>query len=180
MRKTVPAVFVLGLSLCPAAAWAQDTKTLRPAMPAVSNACDLNHDGVVNVLDIQLATNMALGVAPCTANITSPGVCDIVVVQRVTNAVLTGTCNTGIVVSHSVSVSWTASTSSNVAGYNVYRGTQTAGPYTKLTAGPVAGTIYTDNAVTAGQTYYYVATAVDNNSNESAYSNQAQAVVPTP
>jgi fibronectin type 3 domain-containing protein len=40
--------------------------------------------------------------------------------------------------------------------------------------------IYTDSSVQAGSTYYYVITAVDSSGNESAFSNQAQAVVPTP
>jgi hypothetical protein len=39
---------------------------------------------------------------------------------------------------------------------------------------------YTDNTVQAGVTYYYVTTAVDASGVESVYSNQAQAVVPTP
>jgi len=121
-----------------------------------------------------------VGLAPCKANITAPGVCDIVMVQRVTNAVVTGVCSTGALAPHSVSLNWTASTSTNVVGYNVYRGTQAGGPYTKLTPSPVVGKSYTDLTVLAGQTYYYVTTAVDNNNNESAYSNQAQAVIPTP
>jgi fibronectin type 3 domain-containing protein len=37
---------------------------------------------------------------------------------------------------------------------------------------------YTDSAVTNGTTYYYVTTAVDGSGNESAYSNQATAVIP--
>jgi fibronectin type 3 domain-containing protein len=41
-------------------------------------------------------------------------------------------------------------------------------------------TAYTDSTVASGQTYYYVATAVDGNSDESGYSSQAQAVIPTP
>ena len=82
--------------------------------------------------------------------------------------------------SHSVSLNWTASTSVNVVGYNVYRGAVSGGPYTKVNSALVAGTSYTDSAVQAGLTYYYVTTAVDNNSNESAYSNQAQAVIPVP
>ena len=80
---------------------------------------------------------------------------------------------------HSVSLSWTASTST-VAGYNVYRGTQSGGPYVVLNSAPNAGTTYTDAAVQAGGTYYYVVTAVDASGNQSAYSNQAQAVIPTP
>jgi fibronectin type 3 domain-containing protein len=41
-------------------------------------------------------------------------------------------------------------------------------------------TTYTDSTVSSGQTYYYVATAVDDNSEESGYSNEAQAVIPNP
>lgn len=80
---------------------------------------------------------------------------------------------------HSVSLSWTASTSA-VVGYNVYRGTQAGGPYGALNSAPNAGTTFTDAAVQAGGTYYYVVTAVDASGNQSAYSNQAQAVIPTP
>ncbi|HEX7424944.1 MAG TPA: hypothetical protein VF311_13815, partial [Terriglobales bacterium] len=133
---------------------------------------------VVDILDVQLATNMALGLAPCTANVAGSGVCNIVVVERVKNAALSGTYLTGV--PHSASLNWTASTSSNVTGYNVYRATQSGGPYTKLTSSPVAGTSYTDVTVQAGQTYYYVTTAVDSSSNESVYSNQATAAVPSP
>ena len=78
---------------------------------------------------------------------------------------------------HSVSLSWTASTS-RVIGYNVYRGTQSGGPYTAITTAPDASTAYTDSTVFAGSTYYYVVTAVDSSGHESAYSNQAQAVIP--
>jgi len=79
---------------------------------------------------------------------------------------------------HSVSLSWTASTSANVAGYRIYRGTTSGGPYSLLISSLVAGTSYTDTAVQAGRTYHYVATAVDVGNRESAYSNETQAVVP--
>jgi len=79
--------------------------------------------------------------------------------------------------SHTVALSWDASTSS-VVGYNIYRGTQSGGPYSRLNTTPMAGTSYTDNAVASGSTYYYVATSVDSNSSESAYSNQAVAQIP--
>jgi fibronectin type 3 domain-containing protein len=88
--------------------------------------------------------------------------------------------NSTAVVSHTVSLNWVASTSTDVLGYNVYRSTAAAGPYTKLTASVVAGTAYVDNNVAAGQTYYYVATAVDSSNSESEYSAQAAATVPTP
>jgi fibronectin type 3 domain-containing protein len=79
---------------------------------------------------------------------------------------------------HTVTLSWTASTSTNVVGYYVYRGTVAGGPFTKVTSSPVPGTSYTDNAVQSGLTYFYVATAVDSGGNESGNSNQAQAVIP--
>ena len=79
---------------------------------------------------------------------------------------------------HSVSLSWSASTST-VTGYNVYRGASSGGPYTVIDSGSSA-TSSTDNAVQAGQTYFYVVTAVDAQGNESVYSNQAKATIPTP
>jgi hypothetical protein len=82
--------------------------------------------------------------------------------------------------SHRVTLSWNVSTSPNISGYNVYRGTASGGPYTKLTGSLVSGTAFTDNNVSAGLTYYYVATAVDSSSNESIHSNQATATIPTP
>ncbi len=79
--------------------------------------------------------------------------------------------------SHSVDLSWNASTSV-VAGYNLYRGTQPGGPFSKLNSSLLPGTSFTDAAVLSGTTYYYLATAVDANNLESAYSNQASAVIP--
>jgi hypothetical protein len=81
--------------------------------------------------------------------------------------------------SHSVTLTWTASTTSGVTAYNIYRSQTTGGPYTKLTATAVATTTYTDSSVIAGTTYYYVATALVGSA-ESGYSIQASATVPTP
>ena len=79
---------------------------------------------------------------------------------------------------HSVELSWNASTSQNVIGYNVYRGTTSGGPYSKINSVLDASTVYTDTSVTDGNTYYYVTTAVNSDNEESAYSNQAQATIP--
>ena len=145
------------------------------------NSCDLNADGVVNVSDVQLATNMSLGTAPCTANIVGPGICNVVVVQRVINAATGGTCVTGAAgAPHSVTLTWTASTSPNVTGLNIYRAAAAGGPYTKINSYLVVGTSFTDSNVLAGQTYRYVATAVDNTNAESSYSNEASATIPSP
>ena len=159
-------VLVVGLVLLPVSAWAQ-----------TANACDLNKDGAVNSADVDLAVKMALGTAPCTSTILGTGVCNVVVAQRVTNAALGGTCLVGN--AHSVTLNWTASTSSNVTGYNLYRGLTAGGPYTKVNAALITAVTYADANVQAGQTYYYVATAV-NSSNVETYSKPATAAIPTP
>ena len=146
---------------------------------AQTSACDLNRDGVVNNADVTLAVNMALGTASCSANVEGAGICTVVTVQRVINASQGQTCITYN--GHAATITWVASSSQNVAGYNVYRGTTSGGPYTKLTtSGLVTGTTYKDSSVQPGQTYYYVVTAVDVSSNESGYSNQTAAVIPVP
>ena len=80
-------------------------------------------------------------------------------------------------VQHSVDLSWNASTS-QVSGYNIYRGSQSGGPYTKLNSTLISALTFTDTTVQSGTTYFYVSTAVDANSVESAYSNEATAVIP--
>ncbi len=79
---------------------------------------------------------------------------------------------------HSVFLSWDASSSQDVIGYNAYRGTNSGGPYINLNSCLIATTSYTDRTVQSGYTYYYVTTAVDSLGLESAYSNQAIATVP--
>jgi len=84
---------------------------------------------------------------------------------------------------HSVVLSWTASDSEDVIGYNVYRGQQPGPPYTdfaKLNTSPIPTTTYKDSSVSAGVTYYYVATAVDRKDKESIASNQVSVIVPSP
>jgi ASPM-SPD-2-Hydin domain-containing protein len=79
----------------------------------------------------------------------------------------------------SVSLSWTDS-SSGVAGYNVFRSSASGGPYAQVNTALEPTPAFTDNSVVAGQTYYYVTTAVNGSGEQSAYSNQATAVVPNP
>jgi hypothetical protein len=80
---------------------------------------------------------------------------------------------------HTVGLTWSPS-SSAVAGYNVYRGTTTGGPYTKINGSAIVTTSYSDTTVASGKTYFYVTSAVNSSSIESAKSNEAKAVVPTP
>ena len=147
------------------------------AWSQMQNACALSGDASVSAADVQLAVNMALGLTTCNTNIDGAGVCNVVVVQRVINAAL----GEGCVTNHWVSLSWTASTSSNVAGYNVYRGAVSTGPFTKMNSSTINSTSAVDNTVVPGQTYYYVITAVNTSGNESAYSSPSPAaVVPSP
>jgi len=86
---------------------------------------------------------------------------------------------TGVVpTAHSVDVSWIGSPSL-VQGYFVYRSNQSGFGYTKVSplVGPLA---FTDLSVQAGQTYYYVVTALGADGTESGFSNEAPATIPTP
>jgi hypothetical protein len=84
---------------------------------------------------------------------------------------------------HYAALSWSASPSTSVTGYNVYRATVTGGPYTLLTTGsPVSGLTYTDLAVSSGNTYYYVVTAAGTNPpyspTDSVNSTEVSATIP--
>lgn len=74
---------------------------------------------------------------------------------------------------HSVNLSWAASTSANISGYNVYRApyATSCGTFKKLNTQLNTGTLYTDSTVTDGASYCYAATTVNSSSGESAYSN---------
>jgi len=87
------------------------------------------------------------------------------------NSTSTGTTTS----QHSVSLSWNPSASA-VAHYNVYRSGTSGGPYTRIASLP--GTSYTDTAVQAGRSYYYVTTAVSSTGKESSHSNQVHALIP--
>jgi hypothetical protein len=76
---------------------------------------------------------------------------------------------------HTVNLTWTAS-SSNVIGYFVDRSPTAGGPYTRLNSSANANPSFADS-VTSG-TYYYVVTSVDSSNDQSAYSNEVQAIVP--
>ena len=77
----------------------------------------------------------------------------------------------------SVALNWDASASS-VIGYNVYRGTISGGPYSKLNSSVDSTASYTDSGVAGGSTYYYVVTSVDSGNVESSYSNQVTVTIP--
>jgi fibronectin type 3 domain-containing protein len=79
-----------------------------------------------------------------------------------------------------VTLSWSASADSNVAGYNVYRSTRlfnTPGEATKLNSDPLPNLSYIDNNVTEATSYVYRVTAVAADDTESGLSDAANATV---
>jgi hypothetical protein len=80
---------------------------------------------------------------------------------------------------HSADLSWNASQSPGVVGYNVYRRTATSS-YSKVNASLNVDVSYADTAVAAGQTYFYVVKSVDGNDVESGASNEVQVIIPSP
>jgi hypothetical protein len=59
------------------------------------SACDLNSDSAINVADVQICANQAIGTAVCAGgDINKDGACNVVDVQRTVNAALGGQCVT--------------------------------------------------------------------------------------
>ena len=98
-----------------------------------------------------------------------------------TVATLTGTG--AAVPVHSINLSWNASTSEDISGYNIYRAAYASacGSYSKINSLLNTGTVYTDSVVVDGATYCYATTAVNTSNEESGYSNIVSNVqVPAP
>src|SRR5581483_7154125 len=123
-----------------------------------SSTCDINGDGTVNVVDVQVIKNMEINASgfTCTANVGGVLGCTDTARQTVVKAALGSGC-------HFVYLTWTASTSAGVVGYNIYRGTSPGGESGSPlnTGGPVIGTGFADTTTVSGTTYYYYITATD-------------------
>ena len=84
-------------------------------------------------------------------------------------------------IAHSVDISWLASATSGLQGYNVYRGTTSGGPYSRISSLLSATTLlFTDGTVVSGQHYFYVVTDLNTSGVESATSNEVAVTVPVP
>ncbi|WP_218566277.1 malectin domain-containing carbohydrate-binding protein [Vallicoccus soli] len=77
-------------------------------------------------------------------------------------------------------LSWTARTEADLAGYNVYRASSPTGTYTKLNGALLTGTTFSDTAAPVDAASSYQVTAVDRAGNESARSATATATRPAP
>jgi hypothetical protein len=82
-------------------------------------------------------------------------------------------------IQHTVTLTWKASSSTNVTSYEVYRSTISGGYY-GLVGSAAESLSYADRTVESGTTYYYVTTAVNAEGEQSAHSNQVTVVVPSP
>ncbi len=74
-----------------------------------------------------------------------------------------------------VTLSWTANTEGDLAGYRVSRSTQAGGTYAVLTASLLTTPSYVDQTAQNGTTYYYVVQAVDTAAKASANSSEVAA-----
>lgn len=75
---------------------------------------------------------------------------------------------------HTVNLSWNASTSAGISGYNVYRAfyaNSVCGSFSRINSVVDTGTLYTDSGVADGKAYCYATTAVNTSNQESGYSN---------
>lgn len=84
---------------------------------------------------------------------------------------------------HSVNLSWDASSSPNISGYNVYRAAYSGscGSFSKINSMLDTGTLYTDTTVIGGTSYCYGVRAVNTSGNESTFSNVVKNVkIPSP
>ena len=86
----------------------------------------------------------------------------------------------GTAVQHEVDLNWDAPASSSdpVAGYNIYRSSNSGGSFTKLNSSAESQLSYVDSTVQSGTTYVYEVKSVDASGVESSASNQITLSVP--
>ncbi|MFI1508842.1 fibronectin type III domain-containing protein [Streptomyces sp. NPDC020597] len=95
--------------------------------------------------------------------------------KPVAPASVTATAESG-----NVTVAWTASTSTDVAGYYVYRTTASDPASAYSVSSLITGTTFTNENVPAGRTWHYVVRAVSTHSMWSDFSPMAEVTVPCP
>jgi hypothetical protein len=129
-------------------------------------------------LPVGLTINTSTGLISGTP--TSGGTSTVTI--KATNAGGSGSATLTLTIAHTVILSWTASSTPNIAGYNIYRGTVSlSGPFGATPLNPTlinSSLSYVDNSVVAGTTYYYVATAVNTSGVQSSDSTPVAAIVP--
>lgn len=123
------------------------------------------------------SVNFTVTFTPQTAGVASAGVSFTSDASNSpASATVTGTGVAGT--SYSVNLSWNASGSPNVNGYNVYRRSGTSGGFARINTVLDPTTLYVDTSVADGLTYYYETTAVNSTNEESGPSAVVQAIIP--
>lgn len=77
-------------------------------------------------------------------------------------------------------VSWNANTDPDLDGYNLYRSDALNGTYVMVNTAVISGTTYTDSGLEDNTTYYYKLKAVDDEGQESDFSQPASGTTRTP
>lgn len=158
------------------------------ASVTVSSAVS-NNSGVFSVGGLTLPATIPAGssapfIVTFSPNTAGSASAALTITSNASNASTTvGVTGTGTAPpTHSVNLSWVASTSTDVAGYNVYRApySTACGQFSMINQGLNSTTTFTDTTVTDGAAYCYAATAVDTSNNQSSYSNIVTGlVIPT-
>jgi hypothetical protein len=116
------------------------------------------------------------GPASATVSLLSPNLSSPATLSLAGDGVTT--TSTSPTTQHVVHLIWDASTS-QVVGYRVYRSETSGANYVPIVSATISALTYDDATVALSTTYYYVVTAVDSSGNESVYSNQASAIIPS-
>ena len=145
-------------------------------MSASSSSSEFALSGISLPATIPAGKSMSYSVA-FTPQSSGTATATLSFASNASNATESLTGNGVPVAQHTVSLNWNPSTS-QVNGYNVYRGSTAGGPYAKLNSTVDPNTAYSDGTVASAHTYYYVTTAVNSSGQESTYSNQVQVSVP--
>ena len=169
--QTSPTFSISG-TITPTTGGSAATVTLSGAAPATAitdGAGNYMFTGLGNGTYTVTPTNVGFAFAPATQSVT------------VSSANVSGVNFTASAqVTHSVALTWIASSTPTVTGYNVYRSTVSGTAYAKINSSLVLAPLisYTDATVLNSTTYYYVTTSVDASGVESAFSNEASAAIP--
>lgn len=173
-----------GSALVVVSAPQQVTISISPANTSVSQAGNVQFTATVSGLSNK---SVVWSVTRGTGTITQSGLftapskteADAVTATSQSDGTKSATASITVLSAHSVSLFWDASKSTGVAFYRVYRGTTSGGPYALLGSN-IKTTTFEDSSVQPGATYFYVTTTVDANNQESVFSNEFSAVIPSP
>jgi hypothetical protein len=110
------------------------------------------------------ATSVGTGVLTATVS----GITDTVTITVEAGADVTapaaptGASVTVVTEGEALTITWTANTEPDLAGYNIFRSTSSTSGFTQINSVLLTDTTYTDSGLTADTTYYYYIVAVDN------------------